>query len=274
MAAEPRRIACDGNTIAYVREGVAGDAVLLVQGAGVIGNGWRPQIDTLAATHDLIAFDNRGIGASSCHGPLSIEAMAADALAILDREGIDRAHVVGHSMGGLIAQEIALRAPGRVRSLALLCTFAHGGQAARFSLDLTLAAIAMRVGPRSRRRDAFLALVLPRPWLATQDRTALASSLAPLFGHDLAAQPRVVFTQLRAMGRYDPRARQHALGGVPTLVVSAAHDRIAPPAFGRELAAAIPGARFVEIADAGHAVPIQCPELINSLLVEHFDRAR
>lgn len=76
--------------------------------------------------------------------------------------------------------------------------------------------------------------------------------------------------QLKAMGRYDALDRLASLASIPTLVVSAAQDRIALPAFGRQLAAAIPGARYIEIAEAGHAVPIQCADQINQLLAGHF----
>jgi pimeloyl-ACP methyl ester carboxylesterase len=93
--------------LAYSRAG-RGPAVLLIQGAGVVGNGWSPQVSGLSHRFDLIAFDNRGIGASDRGpGPLAIEAMAEDALALMAHEGIERFHVAGHSMGGLIAQ------PGR-----------------------------------------------------------------------------------------------------------------------------------------------------------------
>jgi pimeloyl-ACP methyl ester carboxylesterase len=79
--------------------------------------------------------------------------------------------------------------------------------------------------------------------------------------------------QLRAASRYDASARLGALTNIPTLVVSATHDRIALPKFGRALAGAIPAARYVEIPDAGHGCTIQCAALINELLAEHFAKA-
>ena len=97
-------------TIHYIREGT-GTPLVLVQGAGVIGEGWRPQIDALRASHAIVALDNRGIGGSTYRASaLTIEDMAADVLAIADAEAFDRFHLAGHSIGGLIAQEIALRA--------------------------------------------------------------------------------------------------------------------------------------------------------------------
>jgi pimeloyl-ACP methyl ester carboxylesterase len=245
-----------------------------VQGAGVVGNGWRPQVDALAPRFTTIVIDNRGIGASTLgDGPLSIEAMAADTLAVMDAERIDRCHLAGHSMGGLVAQQIALAAPGRVASLALLCTFLRGADGARMTAAMLLTALRMRIGPRAMRRNAFLELIMPAGYLATADRSALARELQPLFGHDLAHQPSFVMRQVRAMARFDASDGLSALGPIPTLVVSASHDRIARPASGRALAAAIPGARYVEVPDAGHAVPIQCAAAVNDLLLDHLLRA-
>jgi pimeloyl-ACP methyl ester carboxylesterase len=264
-----RTLTTPAGRLAYTREGT-GPPVLLIQGAGVVGNGWRPQIDSLSGRFDLIAFDNRGIGGSELRGRLTVEGMARDALAVMDAEGIDRFHVAGHSLGGLIAQELALAAPSRVRSLALLCTFAHGRQGAVMSWGMLATALRMRIGSRAMRRRAFLELVMPAGYLASVNHAALAEQLRPLFGRDLADSPNITFKQVAAMARYDAFARLPDLPRVPTLVVSAAHDRIARPAFGRELAAGITGARFVEIADAGHGVTIQCAEQINDLLIHHL----
>ncbi len=251
-----------------------GPPVLLIHGAGVVGEGWRPQIDGLSDRFRIVMLDNRGIGASTLPaGQLTIEAMAGDALAVMDALGIERFHLAGHSMGGLIAQEVALTAPGRVDSLAFLCTFAHGWQGARLTPAMLLTALRMRIGPRAMRRRAFTELVMPRSYLNRIDRTRLAERLRVLFGYDLASQPSIAITQVRAMSSYDASARLARLAGIPALVVSAAEDRIARPEFGKELASLIPGARFEEIPDAGHAVTIQCPDAINGLLARHFSAA-
>ena len=97
-------------------------------------------------------------------------------------------------------------------------------------------AIRSRVGTRRMRRRAFVELVMPREYLATQDRDRLCADLGTLFGRDLADQPPIVMQQLRAMGRYDASEKLAALRGIPTLVVSATHDCIARPAYGRALA--------------------------------------
>lgn len=198
--------------------------------------------------------------------------MASDALAVMDAEEIDRFHLGGHSLGGVIAQEIALRAPQRVQSLALMCTFARGRQGARITWDILVAGLRTKIGTRRMRRRAFLELVMPEAHLeALPDVDAYARELEPLFGHDLADQPAVAMKQLRALGRYDALERLASLD-VPTLVVAASGDRIALPSFGRELAGAIPGARYVEIDDAGHGVTIHRAEVVDDLLRDHLAR--
>lgn len=261
--------------LSYTRAG-EGPAVLFIQGVGVVGEGWKPQVDALKSEFTCFSFDNRGIGASTILGPhpLSVEAMAEDALAILDGERIDRFHLVGHSLGGVIAQEIALRAPERIRSLSLLCTFARGKQGARLTWDILVAGLRMKIGTRKMRRKAFLELILPEKDIAAlADVDAYCTELAPLFGHDLAGSPDIAMKQLSALGRYDALERLSALGAIPTLVVSADGDRIALPSFGKELAEAIPNAKYVVLEDAGHGIPIHRPDAVNALLREQLESA-
>jgi pimeloyl-ACP methyl ester carboxylesterase len=197
--------------------------------------------------------------------------MAADALAVLDAEGIAAAHVVGHSMGGSIATALAIAAPSRVRSLALLCTFRRGRDATALTPAVLWFGLRTRIGTRAMRRNAFLALVMPRDWLRAVDRAALAREVAGIFGRDLADEPGMTMPQLRALARCDAGDRLAALAAIPTIVVSGADDRIACPASGRALAAAIPGARHVEMPNAGHALTIQRADEINALLRDHFE---
>jgi pimeloyl-ACP methyl ester carboxylesterase len=273
--ADPRvpSIDVEGASLAYSVDGNGSD-VLMIQGIGVVGNGWRPQVDGLGARHRLLTFDNRGIGASPLRGgAFDIARLAADALAVADAAGAARFHLVGHSMGGVIAQAVALAAPDRVKSLALLCTFAHGRDAARVTPALLMTMLRIRIGTRPMRRAAFLSLVMPPLALAQltpAQRAHYAEQLHPLFGHDLAEQPPIVMKQLRATARYDAYPRLAELGRIPTLVVSGRQDRIARPAYGRQLAAAIPGARYVEIEDGGHGLTIQLAERTNELLAQHF----
>ena len=165
-----RQLQTPDATIHYIREGT-GTPLILVQGAGVVGEGWRPQIDALREHHAIVALDNRGIGGSTYRAAtLTIEDMAGDVLAIADAEGFDRFHLAGHSIGGLIAQEIALRARHRVLTLALLCTFERGRQASRLTPDIIWKGLRTRIGSRAMRRQAFMELVMPGAYLAGADR--------------------------------------------------------------------------------------------------------
>lgn len=245
--------------------------MVFIQGLGIHGGAWAPQIDALAAKYECLSFDNRGLGRSQPLGcNLTIEQMAEDTLALMDVHGWESAHLVGQSMGGLIALEVALAARHRARSLALLCSFPRGRDVIPMSAGMLWRWLRTRVGTKARRRKALLELVMPESVLAAADHGALAAELAPLFGHDLADHPSVCARQLWALVRHDTTARLGQLDGLPTLIVNAVHDRIAPPGVGRAIAAAIPGARFVEIADASHAAAIQRASRINMLLMEHF----
>ena len=268
-----KTLTAGGATLSYTVDG-SGSGVVMIQGVGVAGSGWSPQVEALAGRFRTITFDNRGIGRSSSgQDAPTIEQMAADTLAIADAEGFDRFHLVGHSMGGLVAQHVAVTARARVSSLALLCTFGNGKDGARLPPAMLMRAIRTRIGTRRMRRQAMLALVVSQERLARADRETLAAELAMLFGHDLADQPPIVMKQLRAMSIYGAAQGLATLTGLPTLVVSGAHDLIARPALGRALASSIPGARYVELPDAAHALPIERAPETNALLLAHLDAA-
>lgn len=251
----------------------SGPPVLFIQGVGVQGAGWRPQTEVLGERFSCLWFDNRGVGRS---GPadrgLSVGQMAADAEAVLDAAGWESAHVVGHSLGGLIAIQLAVGARERVRSLSLLCTFARGRDAAPMTARMLWLGMGTRIGTRAMRRRAFLRLVTAPGALAGADVEGEARRIADLFGHDLADQPAIVGKQLRAMRRADLSRRLGELEGVPTLVVSAGHDPIAPVRAGRSLAEGI-GGQFVVVEDASHGLPITHADRLNGFLEKHLDAA-
>jgi pimeloyl-ACP methyl ester carboxylesterase len=245
--------------------------VLLIQGVGVHGDGWTPQTDALASKFRCVTFDNRGMGRSvPAGGVITVEQMAEDALAVLDAEKIESVHVVGHSLGGLVALRVALEARARVKSLALMCTFADGKTAAPLTLRMMWLGMRTRVGTRRMRRHGFLRLVTPAAALVGADLDAMAEKLKPLFGHDLGDHPPVESAQLLAMRKYSAAPRLGELAGLPTLVLSGAHDPISPPKVSEALANGIPGSRHVAFADASHGLPIQHADRVNALLLEHF----
>jgi pimeloyl-ACP methyl ester carboxylesterase len=262
-----------GCNLSWTVEG-HGAPVMLIQGSGVGANGWRPQLDALAPRYQCLSFDNRAYGRSVPSAePLSLELMAEDVLALMDARGWHSAHLVGHSMGGLIAQYVARRAKSRVRSLALLCTFANGAAPSRLTPWLVRVGLRTRIGTRRMRQRAFMEMVLTHEELAAVDPDAMAQKLSTLFDRDLAESPPILMQQVKAMARADARPFLSELAGLPTLVASAEHDRIATPASGRELARGLPGARYVELPGTAHAMTITRAAEVNALLVEHLEQA-
>lgn len=271
MERTERTVEHNGCNLAYTVCG-SGPKVLFIQGVGVQGDGWRPQTEGLSARFTCLSFDNRGMGKSQpLAGPITTERMADDICAVLDAAGWDAAHVVGHSLGGLVAVQLALATRRRARSLSLLCTFTGGKTVAPMTARMMWLGMRTKIGTRQMRRRGFLELVLPPGH--TSDLDVMSNKLADLFGHDLADSPPVVDHQLKALRSTDLTPRLGELAGLPTFIVNAAHDPIAPPSAGRALHAGIPGSRYVEIADASHGWPITHSEQANAMLAEHFATA-
>jgi pimeloyl-ACP methyl ester carboxylesterase len=281
------------------RAPAAAPAVVFVQGTGLPAAGWGPQVNGslggagspggaasnggaaspsagrgLADDHRCLTFDHRGIGRSRPAGDaVDVPTLAEDTLALMDAAGWDGVHLVGHSLGSLVCLQVAATAPERVRSLALLCSFAVGSDATRLTPWLAWIGARMTLGTRASRRRGFLAMIYPPEVLASEDADALARRLEPYFGGDLAVRPPGVAAQLDAMRAFDARPLLPRVAGVPTLVLSAARDRVAPPALGRALADGLPGARYLEIAGAAHGVVLQKPDEVNAALRSHVRSA-
>ena len=273
MNGKPSTIEFRGCQLSFEVQG-NGPPVVFIQGVGVHGRGWTPQVEQLRSQYQCLTFDNRGMGRSQPMGArVSVPQMAEDTFAIMSHLGWDSAHLVAHSLGGPIALEMALSQPARVRSLSLLCTVARGSDATRMSGRILWLGLRSRIGTRRMRRHAFLQIVLPAAALRTRQPAAFAQQLEPLFGHDLADQPPIAMKQLAALRAFDASHRLSRIAGIPTLVLSALHDPIAPPRFGRALAEGIAGARYIEFNDASHGLPIQHAARVNALLSEHLARA-
>jgi len=260
--------------LAFRVEG-AGPPVLFIQGVGLHGDGWLPQVECLKGRYACLSFDNRGMAGSQPLGKsrLTVELMAEDALALANAQGWQDFHVVGHSMGGHIATALTLGSPERVRSLALMCTSARGKDMPPMSPGLLWTSMRSRLGSRRQRRHAFLEMVLPGATRRKEDLDDWARRMARVFGHDLADTPSVLMKQVGAYRAYDASTRLNELGRVPTLVVSADEDPLAPPPLGHRLADGIPGARYHEIAGAAHGVTVTHTDDVNALLADHFAKA-
>ena len=136
-----------GCRLAFTVEG-SGPPVVLIQGVGVAGSGWTPQVQGLRSRFRCLTFDNRGMGASQPAGAaITVQQMAEDALWLMTQLGWDSAHLVGHSLGGPVALEMALARPERVRSLSLLCTLARGRDATRLTWRMLRLGVRSRIGP-------------------------------------------------------------------------------------------------------------------------------
>jgi pimeloyl-ACP methyl ester carboxylesterase len=250
--------------------GARGPAVLMVQGVGAIGEGWRSMIQRLALDHQLAWLDNRGIGRSlPLRGPVTISAMAEDCLALLDSLGWERAHLCGHSMGGLIVQEVARRAKERVRSLSLLSTLRRGRDAALPPLSTLLDSMRMRMGPEKARWLAFAALGFPQEYRASVNEDALLAALRSAFCADFVRGPSIVSRQIMALFRHKG-GDMTALGEIPTLLVTGALDRVVLTKYSDDLRVQLPHSRLVRFADAGHAIILQRPDEVAQLLREHI----
>lgn len=246
--------------------------MLFIQGIGLHGDGWNPQIDDLAADYNCLSFDNRGMAHSQPVGPapLTVPLMADDVLAIADAVGWDTFHLVGHSMGGHIATEVALGSAARVRSLTLMCTSARGRDMPPMTPSMLWTSIRSRIGTRRGRRHAFMEMVLPRHIREVEDLDTWAQRLEPVFGHDLADSPPVVLRQVGAIRQHDVTKRLAEIRGIPTLVLTGEEDPLSPPRFGQELADGIDDARHVVVERHSHGVTVTAAAEVNRLLRQHL----
>lgn len=248
-----------------------GEPVLLIQGTGLTAAGWSPQIEALSASYRVISCDNRGIGKSSCSdGDISIDSMAGDVIALVQHLDTGPVHLVGHSLGGIIARRAARRAPERCKSLSLLCTLPTG----RDGVTPRWASIGNQfrsmVGTKLSRRRAFAELVSSPARIERHGIDFIIEQLTNIFGRQLEELPAVVSKQILAMAKDKGRPDLPEVRRIPTLIVSGADDKIAPPIFGERLHGAIEGSSLMVIAQEGHAVTIQDAPRINDLLLRHF----
>ncbi|HRI67557.1 MAG TPA: alpha/beta hydrolase [Polyangium sp.] len=260
-----------GSVRIHYDEAGSGDPVLLIQGTGLTGIAWEPQIEALKSTYRVIWFDNRGVGRSSYSaGTFSIDDLATDALGLLYHLNTGPVHVVGHSLGGIIARRLARMTPELVRSLSLLCTLPTGREAVFPRLDGLRAKLATMIGSQQSRRQAFARLVSSPFRIEMHGLDAITEQLTKTFHRQLEDQPDVVPRQIMAMAKDDGRPNLPEVRDIPTLIVSGADDLIAPPIFGEKLHRAIPGSRLEILHREGHAVTIQNAQRINELLLQHL----
>jgi 3-oxoadipate enol-lactonase len=246
-----------GPTVNYVRRG-DGEPLLLVQGMSGTHLSWgEPFLAELERDFDLVAYDHRGVGRSSAVSePFTIVELADDAAALMDALGWESAHVAGISMGGMVAQELALRHPDRIRTLTLGCTYSGGEGSALASSEVSSKlAEAMMSG------DADRAIA-----------TAYEVNVSPGYGADKSAYATfyematalptpvpVIMLQMQAIQAHDTLDRLERITA-PTLVIHGTEDEMLPHANAVLIASRIPGARLETLEGVGHMFWWEQPE--------------
>jgi 3-oxoadipate enol-lactonase len=247
--------------VAYEVRG-SGRGLLLVHGAGASGiTTWGPLLPTLEASRTVVVPDLRGSGQTrDPGGPLALDAIVSDMLAVADDAGLEEFDVAGFSLGGFVAAGVALSAPERIASLVVIAAGIFGGDSrTRLQFELWRDLY-------NRDQDLFR-----RYWLL--------SGLSPEFVAAIPADEldrAATFRLAPGLGRQSILVTELDLRGqirairAPTLVIGCKHDGVFPPALSRELAASFPAARYVEL-DSGHMVVLEAPQLLVRAMTEFLD---
>lgn len=248
----------------------AGAPVLLIAGLGRALDLWEAQVAALASRFRVVAFDNRGVGASDAPpGPYTAAQMARDAVELLDHLDLASAHVVGASLGGFIAQEVALGWPERVRRLALLGTSFGSARCRRMAPEVWQALADRRGATAEEHLRRTVPLGFAPDWV--RDHAGeLARSIRARAGHPV--DPAAWMAQAAAGVTFAAAERLPGLR-VPTLVLAGTADIIVPPANAWLLARAIPGARLVLYPGAGHYFFIERADEVNRDLGAFLEEA-
>jgi pimeloyl-ACP methyl ester carboxylesterase len=250
----------------YERGG-AGEPLLLIQGMSANHRAWGNSFRSLLEENfEVAVFDNRGMGLSDpAGGAFSIADMAADTLGLLEALEWETAHVLGISMGGMIAQELALAHPERLRSLTLGCTYCGGeGSQLMDPADFQGLVEAMASGDQDRVFRAMYELNLSPGFRAEEQRYGAFTTMAA----ELPSPRETIGLQLQAIMAHDTSARLPGLA-VPTMVIHGTVDRVLGVANGRQIASLVPGSRLEIYEDVGHMFWWEQPERSAGLIREH-----
>jgi 3-oxoadipate enol-lactonase len=247
----------------YERSG-SGPPLLLIMGlSGTLLHWGEPFVQALREDFEVISFDNRGVGQSSrVEAPFTIADLAQDTAGLLAALEIESAHVMGISMGGMTAQELALAHPGLVRTLTLGCTYC-GGPGNSLPPQPELGAAVMS-GDRERALRATWEANVSQGFAQNADAYAAFRAI----GEQRAVSVAVMMEQLSAITRHDTSTRLGQLE-MPTLVVHGTEDRIIPVENGRMVAGLIPGAHLEILPGIGHLFFWELPERSAELVREH-----
>lgn len=265
----------NGIEIYYEQQGdPKAEPVLLIMGFAGNAGAWAPQITALAGRYFVTAFDNRGAGRTTQpEGAYTMAQMAADTVGLLDALGIGSAHVIAASMGGMIAQHVALRYPDRVRSLTLACTTPGGARSFGYervqeiSMELLDAEDLSALQTPENMQEAALRMFTPEflkapgPGFAQMIGSAIQwpSTLAGMKGQVHAILGHDTFDEL-------PRIT------APTLVITGADDELVDARNAPLLADRIPDAQLHVFAGLRHGFTAERPDEVNAVILEFLSR--
>jgi 3-oxoadipate enol-lactonase len=253
----------NGQTLYYEIQG-EGEPLLCVMGLAADTLSWLPQLPAFAAAHRTVIFDNRDVGQSSmADGAYEISDMAADALALADALELDSFHLLGVSMGGAIAQEMAIAAPERVRTLTLAVSFASGGAWARKLGEVWAKRVARMT--LEERIDELMLLCFSERFFESAEQVAWLRGMLLQAPHPQS--PDAFVRQLDACGRHDARPGLRALE-VPAHVIGAEYDLLVPVWKSKEIAELIPGAELTVLERAPHGVNVEGAEVFNRAVLD------
>lgn len=250
-----------------------GDPVLLINGLSAPAAGWALQVQALAPHFRVVTFDNRGVGETDLPPePVYTTAqMADDAAAVLRHLAVARAHVLGASMGGTIAMELALRHPRLVRSLTLACTWAEADARFLHTIDSWIA-LAYRVPVEERLRHVIYPWLFTPAFFATKQAVETAFHQAMAYPHQTKAE--AIERQGKGIVAWNgTRLKRLSSIRVPVLVLAGADDILTPPAFSRALAKRLPRARL-SVLPGAHGFFLEYAELFNRAVLRFLKSVR
>jgi 3-oxoadipate enol-lactonase len=254
--------ASDGRTRLHWESTGEGDPVLLITGLGLAGGAWWRTVPVLSRRLRVITFDSRGVGRSSAFShAYTTEALADDAVSVLDDLRLDRAHVYGFSLGGMVAQQLALRYPERVRSLVLGATNAGGPRAVRADQEV-MTFYVRRLGMRAEEAARDSVPFIYGPLCRSEHFDRIEEDIAQRLAHPFAE--RAYRAQMFAAGLHNCYGHLPRIE-VSTLVVHGRHDRVIPVANAELIAERIPGARLRILEESGHLYPTEEPEVDDAI---------
>ncbi len=249
----------------YWEESGKGEPILLIMGLGYAHQMWFRTRPVLEKHYRTIVFDNRGVGQSDVpEGPYSIAQMADDAATVMDAAGIEKARVFGISMGGMIAQELALRYPDRVDRLILGCT-SFGGRTAKIAAKEVLQLLQARA---TMTPDEGAEALVPFIYDPHTPRSRIDEDLA--LRRKLYPTAQGYLAQVQAINAWSSAGRLGALK-VPTLIVQGETDQLIPPENAALLQGQIKGATVVMLPHASHIFTTDQPAQAHAAILDFFN---